>query len=143
MFFKIERHEMPAIRTLAIVRCERPRCQIDSDAGQAMRATKLPSALVPKQSVKMRCNSRKQTVIDLLTSLGSTIVDNFYIQMFCSQMSILCLQFFLCAGASCHSHIRKHMSPAQGVVLITSKGPGKQITDRDSGNMCPGPSRGI
>ena len=60
MFFKIERREMPAIRTLTIVwlRCERPRCQIASDAGRAMRATKLPSALVPKQSVKMRCNSR-------------------------------------------------------------------------------------
>ena len=42
MFFKIERCKMPAIRTPLRfgLRCERLRCQIASDVGGAMRATK-------------------------------------------------------------------------------------------------------
>ena len=42
VLFKIERCEMPAIRTPLRfgLRCERPRCQIASDVGRAMRTTK-------------------------------------------------------------------------------------------------------
>ena len=45
VFLKIERCDMPAIRTPLRfgLRCGRPRCHIASDVGQAMRATKICS----------------------------------------------------------------------------------------------------
>ena len=106
------------------LRCERPRCKIASDAGRAMRATKLPSALVSKQSVNMSLDSRKQIVIDLLTNLWATIVENtFKDKCFALRRA--------CSSSSC--------VPAPHAMAISKK----HQSPEASPNMRPAPSQGI
>ena len=65
----------------------------------------LPNALFPNQSVKMRLDSRKQIVIDLLTSLGATIGDKTFTDRCFGPRRTF--RELLCAGLMPQQHQRK------------------------------------